>query len=140
MQHTVVPEILIPDKGRVRLSPQHFAGELESSVQLTLVAVHVDKVAWRERKGRSARRGSLRKAAANTVAIKLYAFYIHGYHDGVRTGSAAGECRPEGASPIWPPEPALRKMRRVAVNRNIDAVFIPEGIAEADGDVVGSGA
>ena len=38
-------------------------------------------MAWRERKGRSACRGSLRKAAANTVAVKLYAFYIYGYHD-----------------------------------------------------------
>ena len=74
LQHTVVSEILIPDEGRVRLSSQHFAGEFESSIRLTLIAVHVDKVAWRERKGRSACGGSLRKAAANTVAIKLYAF------------------------------------------------------------------
>ena len=46
--------------------------------------------------------------------------------------------RPEGTPPVRPPQAALREMFSAAVQSHIDAVLIPEGVAEPHRHIVGS--
>ena len=141
LQHTVIPEILVPDECGVRLSAEHLQCQLEALIGNRHAAVHVLKAPGRKGKGRFPGRGFLRETGADTETVKLHAFDIHRDRNGMRP---CGKCyilrkgRPEGTPPVRPPQAALREMLCAAVQSHIDAVFVPEGIAEPHRHIIGS--
>ncbi|KAF5045158.1 hypothetical protein DSECCO2_484240 [anaerobic digester metagenome] len=55
-----------------------------------------------------------------------------------RKAHTLGKRSPEGSSPIRPPQPILEKVDSAAIQRCVDAVFIPKRIAKANGNIVGA--
>ena len=141
LQHAVILEVLIPYKCRVRLPAEHLQRQLKALIGYGHIAVHILKAPGSKGKGRFSGRGFLRETGADTETVKLHAFDIHRDRNSMRPGGeghAADKGSPEGTPPVRPPQAAFREIFCAAVQRHINAVFVPEGIAEPHRHIVGS--
>lgn len=72
-QGRFIPEVLIPDKGGIGLSPEHFTGQLKALVRRGRVSVYIQELPGREGKGSLPGAGGFGKVAAYPEAVKLHA-------------------------------------------------------------------
>ncbi len=114
----LVTEVLIPDQRRVRLSAEHFKGQLESRRRPHHIAIHIFELSGSESVGGVTGIRFFREGSADTETVELHT--VDTNRNGQRMFSrrkahSLGKCRPEGSSPIRPPQTAFRKMHGVTI-------------------------